>query len=148
MSKIGPAGVGPIVFGMTPSKAASTGTHLTRPNSAIPDDSCYYLHPSPELGIDFMVVQGTLRRVDVRTPAMQTVDGFRVGDSVAKVREFYGTRAQVFPAKYDPGAQVIEVAPRGADAAKFRTVFSGKNGVVREIIAGALPQVLWVERCG
>jgi hypothetical protein len=148
MSKIGPSGVGPIVFGMTPAQAAATGTHLTPYGPPALGGTCYYVRSPGLKGFDFMVEGGTLRRIDVLTPDMQTVDGFRVGDPALEVQKFYGRRASIFPEKYDPHAHIIEVVPKGSEAAKFRTLFFVKNSLVYKIIAGALPQVHWVERCG
>jgi hypothetical protein len=129
-SRVGPTGVGPIVFGTTPTQAESTGTVLTPLGTPAEGSSCYYLRAKSLSGLDFMVEGGTLRRVDVNTPDFQTTDGFRVGDSATKVERFYGPRASIEPDKYDSKAQTITVAPLGSDAAKYRIVFKVKGGEV------------------
>jgi hypothetical protein len=147
-SRIGPRGVGPIVFGMTPEQAAATGMDLVPYGSPEPGSSCYFVRPENLPGVDFMVEDGTLRRVDERAGNMRTVDGFRIGDDAGDVMKFYGHRAAIAPDKYDPHAQTIDVTPEGADADKYRTIFKVKDKEVYEIVAGALPQVEYVERCG
>ncbi len=145
-SRVGPAGVGPIVFGMTPAQAAATGTKFvaTKPSRG---STCFYLRPSTPSGLSLMVEHGTIRRAEVTTSAIRTTDGFRVGDPRLNIERFYGQRARLAPAKYDPKAQTITVLPKGSADAKYRMVFYVKNGTVQAIFSGALPQVAYVEGC-
>jgi hypothetical protein len=145
-SRIGPTGVGPVVIGTTPAQARATGTPLVASVPA-PGSSCFYLRPAALKGLAFLVEAGTIRRSEVRARAYATVDGLRVGDSLAKIRAVYGSRAKAAPAKYAPDGQTVTLAPRGTGEAKYRTVFALRNGVVTAIFAGALPQVLYVEGC-
>lgn len=150
-SRLGPAGIGPVLFGMTPAQAAATGTALTTLSGApVPSGKteCFFVRPKGLSGIEFMVEDGALRRADVDSKEIRTTDGFRVGDTAAAIERFYGSRASVNPDKYDPAVREIEVVPTGSSAAKYRTIFRTKNGTVFQIRAGALPQVHYVERCG
>lgn len=145
-SRVGPKGVGPIVVGTTPSQAAATGTSLVATKPSL-GSTCYYLRPPTPNGLSFMVEDGTIRRAEVTTPTISTSEGFRVGDPIAKVKNFFGQRAQVAPDKYDPQAQTVTIAPKGGADAKYRMVFKVKNATVQAIYAGALPQVEYVEGC-
>jgi hypothetical protein len=78
---------------------------------------------------------------------MATTDGFRIGDSLAKLQAFYGRRAKLSPGKYDPASQTLTVEPKSTADAPFRVVFVLNAGIVRAIHAGALPQVAYVEGC-
>ncbi|MGQ0569073.1 MAG: hypothetical protein ACT4P5_06005 [Armatimonadota bacterium] len=145
-SRVGPTGVGPIVFGTTPAQAAATGTKFvaTKPSRG---SSCFYLRPPTPSGLSFMVEHGTIRRAEVATSTIRTADGFLVGDSALRIETFYGQRARLAPDKYDPKAQTITILPKGSTDAKYRMVFKVKGGTVQAIIAGALPQVAYVEGC-
>jgi hypothetical protein len=147
-SRIGPTGIGPIVFGMTPAQAATTGVKLIPYGAPASRGTCYYVRPDSPGGVDFMIESGTLRRVDVTSREIATTDGFRVGGSAARVLQFYGSRATLEPDKYDPAVRTIVVTPSGANADKFRLLFKIKKSAIVQIIAGLLPQVLYVERCG
>ncbi len=145
-SRVGPTGVGPIVFGMTPAQATATGTAFvtTKPSRG---STCFYLRPRSLRGLSFMVEHGTIRRAEVVTSTIRTTDGLRVGDPGVKVTTFYRQRARLTPDKYDQKAQTITILPKGSADAKYRTVFTVKGGMVQMIVAGALPQVLYVEGC-
>ncbi|HVA32708.1 MAG TPA: hypothetical protein VNG31_01085 [Candidatus Baltobacteraceae bacterium] len=150
-SRVGPPGIGPIHFGMTPAQAAATGATLTMLSGApVPsgETGCYFVRAKGLNDVEFMVEGGTLRRADVDSREIRTTDGFRVGDAAAAIERFYGSRASVNPDKYDPAVQEIEVVPTGPSAAKYRMIFRIKKGAVFQIRAGALPQVQYVERCG
>lgn len=146
-SRIGPGGVGPIVFGTTPSQATATGTTFTQTKPA-PGSTCFYLRPSAPAGLSLMVEGGNIRRAEATAPSIGTTDGFRVGDPVAKLGSFYGSRAQTSPDKYDPHASTLAILPKaGASDAPQRLVYKIKGGKVYKIIAGLRPQVDYVEGC-
>jgi hypothetical protein len=147
-SRVGPAGIGPIVFGMTAAQAASTGTRLIPYEySSAPLNACHYTRPDSLGGVEFMVVGGMLVRADVTSREIATTDGFRIGDSAAKVERFYGSRATLETHKYVPNARWIVVTPNGANASKFRIRFEVKDSAISQIIAGRLPYVELVEKC-
>ncbi len=145
-SRIGPTGIGPIVFGMTPAQAAATRTRLVAMKPAR-GSTCFYLRTSTVSGVLLMVEHGTIRRAEVKTRGLRTTDGFQVGDARAKIEAFYGSRARAVPEKYDLSAQRITILPKGPADAKFRMAFIVRGGTVQAIIAGALPQVTYVEGC-
>ncbi len=145
-SRVGPTGVGPVAFGATPAQAAAHGVRFVA-TAPVAGSSCFYLHPPEPSGLRFMVENGTIRRAEIFNPALRTTEGLAVGDAVAKIVSTYGTRAQIAPDKYDPSTQTATIAPKGGADAKYRIIFKLKGGVVQAIIAGALPQVEYVEGC-
>lgn len=145
-SRIGPTGVGAIVFGMTPAQATATGTRFVATKPSL-GSSCSYLRPRTPRGLSFLVEHGTIRRAEVVTSTIVTTDGFRVGDPSLKIETFYGQRVHRAPDKYDPKSRTITIGPKGSADAKYRMVFKVKNGTVQAIFAGALPQVAYVEGC-
>ena len=146
-SKLGTTGVGPIVFGMTPSQALATGTKLSSGKPA-PGSTCYQMRPDMPSGLSFLVEEGNVRRADVEAASIASTDGFRVGDPLAKVVDFYGTRVTVTPAKYDPAGKTVTVAPKAGADDKSRFVFEVKDGKIHRMISGLMPQVSYVEGCG
>ncbi len=146
-SRLGPDGVGPIVFGTTPAQAAATGTAFEHGKPA-PGSTCYYLRPSAPSGLTLLVEDGNIRRADVVSQAIATTDGFKVGEPVSKLMAFFGARAQTSPDKYDPQVKTITVAPKEGHDARGRTVYKVKHGTISKIIAGLRPQVGYVEGCG
>ncbi len=145
-SRIGPRGVGPIVFGITPRQAALTGARFdsTKPSAG---STCFYLRPQTLGGLTFMVENGSVRRAEVTRKTIASVDALRVGDSRAKLLTFYGKRARLSPDKYDPKTETAVIEPSNSADAKYRMIYSVKNGAVHAIFAGLLPQIAYVEGC-
>jgi hypothetical protein len=135
-------GYGPVRVGMTVEEARSAlGGRLSVPN---PDENeCTYVRSegTPE-GVIFMVVEGKVQRVDVRTPAVTTDAGVRIGEKEARVRQLYTDRLTVQPHKYTDGRYLI-VAPDSAT----RLVFETGADTVTMMRGGLLPMALWVEGC-
>ncbi|PZR60888.1 MAG: hypothetical protein DLM53_11085 [Candidatus Eremiobacter antarcticus] len=145
-SRIGPRGVGPIVFGVAQRQAVETGTRFTlsKPSTG---STCFMLYPRTPAGLAFMVENGSIRRAEVTGKTIASVDGFRVGDSGATLLRFYGQRARLSPNKYDPKVEMAVIEPKSSADAKYRMTYSLKNGAVQTIVAGLLPQVAYVEGC-
>lgn len=145
-SRLGPTGVGPIVFGTTPAQAAASGSQFVATKPSL-GSTCFYLRPPKPSGLSFMVENGTIRRAELVNQAIPTTDGFRVGDAVSKIETFYGRRAHRAPDKYDPNVQTVTVGPNGSADSKYRIVFKVRSGTVNAIFAGVLPQIEYVEGC-
>lgn len=146
LSRVSPHGVGPIVIGTNRAQAEATGTRFAA-TTPVRGSTCYYLTPAGSDGLRFLVESGTLRRSEVRTPAIATVDGFRVGEPIARAIAFYGTRAHVSAGKYDPTARTVTIDPPTSADRIFRTVFHARSSAIDLIVSGALPQVAYVEGC-
>src|SRR5690606_38148963 len=137
-----PTGVEPVQAGMTVGEAAAAGGAVADPEPAA---ECRYVtfEQVPD-GVSFMVIADSVRRVDADAPTVSTDRGVRVGDPIERVRERY-TELETMPHKYTPGGFYLIVA---SPDSLFRLVFETEADTVRQIRAGLMPQVLWVERCG
>lgn len=110
-------------------------------------ERCTYVSGSdlPE-GVQVMVFDSVVVRVDVLEPGVPTAEGIQVGDTEAAVLARYGERAVVTPHKYSgPEWHYVTVTP--ANDAQHRIVFETDGKVVKSYRIGALPAVEWVEGC-
>lgn len=89
-----------------------------------------------------MFVDSRLVRVDVLEGDRRTVEGARIGDSEARIRELYGAGVVVSPHAYIDG-HYLTVAGPDSTAMVFET--DGKK--VLSYRAGLLPAVSWIEGC-
>ncbi|HWB75822.1 MAG TPA: hypothetical protein VG755_12730 [Nannocystaceae bacterium] len=98
---------------------------------------------TPE-GVAWMIVDGVVVRLDVRSPALHTEQDAKVGTSAATLRRLYPDAIEQ-PNKYDPEGSTWIVGP--PDRAHFVFELDRTHRVVRWR-AGLPPQVDWVEGCG
>lgn len=145
-------GIGPLRVGMTFEEArAALGGDLrmsapivrTAPNA----DRCD--HPrSGKLpkGVYLMVEGQRLVRVEVDSSVVPTLEGARIGDTEARVRQLYPGRVTVQPHKYTDGHYLVVRSAAAADTTHL-LVFETDGRVVQRFRAGQKPQVEWVEGC-
>lgn len=140
-------GYGPIQAGMTLVQATEAGK---RPLTAISPGSeeCDYVRFEGDStrGIQFMVVQGRIARVDVHDTTISTSHGIRIGDPEAKVQEKYAERVTVSPHKYEDGHYLI-VAPAAPADSGHEIVFETDGARVTTYRSGRVPEVEYVEGC-
>ncbi|HEV8124529.1 MAG TPA: hypothetical protein VGP80_09815 [Gemmatimonadales bacterium] len=140
-------GYGPIQAGMTLAQAAEAGK---RPLTAINPGSeeCDYVRfeGDSSRGIQFMVVQGRIARVDVHDTTISTSHGIRIGDSEATVQEKYAERVTVSPHKYGDGHYLV-VAPATPADSGHEIVFETEGARVTTYRSGRVPEVEYVEGC-
>lgn len=142
-----PRGVGPVRVGMTATQAnASLDGALDAP--AEPEASCDYagLRGAPAGRIGVMLVDGVIARIDVRSRAVPTDLGARVGDAETRVRSLYGDRLEVQPHKYTDGHYLV-VTPESAADSAYRLIFETSRDSVTTYRVGRRPEVEWVEGC-
>src|SRR5262245_35074610 len=85
-------GIGPAEVGMTVEQLNSVlGEHFTTPTG---EKACFYLKPKEPRDIGFMMLEGSLARVDVSGPDVATKEGVRVGDSEDQVKRIYGPKLE------------------------------------------------------
>jgi hypothetical protein len=120
-SRIGPRRVGPIVFGMTLKQVMATGTRFTlsKPSTG---STCFYLYPRTPAGLAFMVERGSVRRAELTRNTIASIDGFRVGDSRAKLLGYYGKRARLSPDRYDRKTERATIDPKSSADAQYRMI--------------------------
>ena len=109
-----PDGWGPLRIGMTRAEVVSAAGEDANPNAVggPEPEQCDEFRPrnAPE-GLLVMIERGVLTRISVsRNSAIETPEGFGVGDSAAAIIAAYGSRARVDLHKYsDPPAKYITV---------------------------------------
>jgi hypothetical protein len=138
-------GIGPLRAGMTLAEARTAlGTLDIR--AGADTLGCDYIHsrnlPS---GVNVMIVEGKVARIDVKTREVTTTEGARVGDSEQRVLSLYGKRASVGPHKYTDG-HYVTIKPTSGDTTHL-IVFETNADTVTYYRAGRVPYVQYVEGC-
>jgi hypothetical protein len=134
-----------VEFGMTARQASAAypGGLVVLGDAAPPPGECYYIGPDQHnYAIAFMVVSGTVQRVDISHSGIETERGAAIGMALDDVAALYpgATRR---PDKYAP-RQVNLVAPLESPA---RAVFEEAGGQIRAYHVGLPPAVDYVEGC-
>lgn len=136
-----------VKFGMKVAEAeAALGRKLKR-TADVAEGGCSYVEPDGAYeGLAFMVIDGTIARVDVSETTTITTDaGAKVGDTEQHVLDLYKGRTKVEPHEYTApeGHYVLVLGPDG----KAQLVFETDGGKVVAFRAGRQPEVEWVEGC-
>ena len=106
--------------------------------------ACYYMTPEEgNFDLGYMVVDGTVQRIDVRVPGLTFKNGAGVGMSADDVKALYPDAA-VQPDKYAPELENISTKLSGGAKAVFET---GDDGIVSAYRVGMAPPVDYVEGC-
>jgi len=139
---------GPVQFGMRLDEANAVLAGRLTPAEPL-DSACDYVEPSG-LGaqVAFMVIGGTVARVDVRDSIVATAEGARVGDSESRIKSLYEGRIEIEPHKYLRGGRYLIASPREASDTTHLIIFETNGKRVMEYRAGRVPEVEWVEGCG
>jgi hypothetical protein len=123
---------------------------VTQGGAALGDVSgCEFIRPAgaPE-GLAAMVVDGTVKRVDVIQPGIPTAAGVEVGDTTEELNRAYPWAGTRLPHKYVAGGHYVVVdvldSPGGPRRFVFETV---EDGTIVRYRVGVVPQVDWVEGC-
>ncbi len=146
-AKLSLNGLGPIKIGMTLDEArAAIGDPLKPEPSA--DKECFYVAPSgvPE-GVSFMITDGRVSRIDISSPAYQSMSGARVGQTQDQVIQLYAGRLEVSPHKYVESGKYLTFIPKDKEDMQYRMIFETDGKKITEFRAGKLPEVEYVEGC-
>lgn len=132
---------------------AKIGMTLDQLKAAIPgkveeeesgSDSCFYVHALGDNKAYFMMIDGRLARIDVKSPGIQTSTGIQVGDSEERVQQVYGSRMKLSPHKYiDTGHYLTVRSADGHLGVRFET----ENGKLLTFYAGTYEAIQYVEGC-
>lgn len=97
-------------------------------------------------GVQIMMIDDTVARIDVEEPGVRTREGAQVGDTEASVLARYRGRVAVTPHAYTgPQGHYLTVTPPGDTL--HRIIFETDGAVVKNYRVGRRPQVEWVEGC-
>lgn len=110
-----------------------------------PKGSCEYLD-APTVPVKLMFVSDTLVRVDVRDTSVTTMEGARIGDTEARIKELYAGRVTTTPHKYiGPTGHYLSVSQPFFP--ENLLVFETDGQRVTTYRMGRKPEVEWVEGC-
>jgi hypothetical protein len=137
------AGIGPIKAGMSLDELKV----VSRDQFRIPDklEECDYVRPKTgHKGVGLMVIKGEVARVDITEGAIATLQGAKIGDTEARIKELYGDRVKVMPHKYTSGHYLVVTPPASSSN---RIVFETDGVKVLRYRSGREPEVEYVESC-
>jgi hypothetical protein len=143
--RVSPTSFGPLQIGQTVAEAAAAvgGGFAAAPDAA---PACSYaVWPEAPAGVQVMLVNDTVVRVDVTQAGVTTVELGRIGDNEGRIQSLYAGKMLLAPHKFTAGKYMIVMPPEDS---MHRIVFETDGKVVTEFRAGREPEVEWVERCG
>ena len=145
-STVSTVGIDRVMFGMTVEEAQrAAGTRFTL---VTPRDECFLATPDDApTGITFWIVESTLERVDVDTPAITTRSGAGLGDSEARILELFGERIHTRPLA-DGSGNLLAYVPKDVSDRQFRVMFQTDGYRVVRLWSGRLPWAEWMAGCG
>lgn len=139
-------GAGPIRFGMSLAEARqATGNVLGGGQGAV---GCAYVTP-PEVppGMEFMVENARIVRVDIDSAGLRTDRGAGVGMTETDIGRLYPDGLVIQPHKYDSTGHYLVYVPREPADSLYRMVFETDGQRVLRFRAGLRPAVEYVEGC-
>lgn len=139
-------GYGPVKAGMTIAEAQSLlnfklNTFENRPI----DTECDYVSETGryEEGVNYMIQEGKITRIDVSDSAITTKSGAKVGDSTEKLKEIFGSQLEIEPHKYDEAGFYYYIWENDKN---YGVKFEIADDKVRQIYVGD-KTIEWVEGC-
>lgn len=134
-SKISTVGLDEIFFGMTAdaaAEAAATAWDPDRPTTG----QCWFGAPmNGPVGVEFMMWNGSVERVDITTEVITTRSGAGVGSTPEELRSLFGDSLD----ESDPA--LLAFVPSDEGDAEFRIFFEITDGAVSAYRAGRLPMI-------
>lgn len=144
---LSPTGIGKLKIGATSAALKDRFRAKLRYDSdpANPDGCALYGVPDYP-GLDLMVVDGKLARIDVTKgkAGYATEAGARVGMRTAEIRKIYGPMLKVEPHKYVETGQYLMVQTGNG---RHGIVFETDRSIVTTLRVGRWDEVQWVEGC-
>jgi|TARA_B100001146_G_C16044060_1_gene374891 hypothetical protein len=119
----------------------------TRFTLVTPRGECFLATPDDApTGITFWIVESTLERVDVDTPAITTRSGAGLGDSEARILELFGELIHTRPLA-DGSGNLLALVPKDFSDRQFRVMFQTDGERVVRMWSGRLPWAEWMAGC-
>lgn len=132
-----------IGFGMSEAEAREAYPGELN-GDATENSACYYLLPAGAgYGTAFMMVEGNVKRIDIRDTSVATETGAKVGMLLDEVEDLYGGGTRT-PNKYAPANEDLKIDLGDGVFAIFE---EGNQGRVRAYRLGVEPAVSYVEGC-
>jgi hypothetical protein len=148
-SRLGTNGIGPVQVGMTIAQAeAKSGRRFV---AEIPARGgvCGYAVAKGLSGVNFMVINGVIERVDISNPKVMTLSGAKIGDSEGRIKTVYPNqiKTEAHPYTGRSGGTYLIFQPQDRADRNYRVIFETNNGKVVRFRAGRLPAVDYIEGC-
>ena len=106
--------------------------------------ACHYVSNDEKLpGVQFMVRDGKVGRIDVSRDAYRTAKGARVGTTEAQVRRLYPD-IKMEPHPYDAGGHYLRLTSRDR---KYGIIFETNGATVTSFRSGRLEPIGGIEGC-
>jgi len=138
-----PRGIGSVKVGSNARDAL--GLNVTLADAPGATQACAYVRSGRlPAGVGVLATKGEVARIDVDSGRVATLEGARIGDPEARIRQIYAGRVRQEPHKYTDGHYLV-VTP--ADSG-YRIIFETDGKAVTSYRAGRMPEVAWVEKCG
>jgi len=119
---------------------------LRAEDSLSPD--CHYVSPVEGAeGLSFMVVGGTIARIDVFQGDIKTRSGVGIGTREQQVMDSYPGQIEVSSHPYDETGHYLTFVPRDAAERAYRVIFETDGRAVTSFRSGRLPEVQAIEGC-
>ena len=138
-------GFGPVRVGMTVAevKEAIGGPLFDEPLRT----GCDYARPryGPG-GVEFMIIDGRVARIDINSCQLATRSGARIGDAESRIRSLY-PGIEVTSHQYTEEGHYLTLVPSASADKSYRVVFETDVSRVTTFRAGKLPEVGYVEHC-
>jgi len=138
-------GIGPVRIGMSLSDLNRVlHTHYTKPTD--PDEqACSYVEVPHHSGIELMILDGRVARVDVDNASTRTAKGIHNGDSESHALQAYGKRLEVEPHEYYP--ETGHYLTLYSKDEKLGIRFETDDGKITRYYAGTTRAIALVEGC-
>lgn len=148
LSPVSTQGIGGIKIGMTISQASQVARIKLIILEKNHRTACSYYKPARGLsGINFMVTNRAISRIDITNPQITTLSGAKIGDSEERIRSLYGAQLQTKLHKYlDQGHYLIFV-PRDQQDRQNRILFETDGAKVLSWRVGRIKEISWSEGC-
>jgi hypothetical protein len=150
-SKLALDGIGPIRTGMTVGEASrAAGVRLIKILSAgRTEEYCAYFEAQggPK-GINFMVREDRIVRVDISNEQVTTIRGIKIGDPEEKILRLYPpAQIQVVTGLIGGRMKRFTFVPRDAADRNYRLIFDTGRNRVERFRSGKIPDVEQIEGC-
>lgn len=141
-----PRGVGGVRSGMLRTDLLSVIGQPSRAGYYTHAECVYVGGTSLPPGMQVMLIDSAVARIDIAQPGVRTREGVQVGDSVPTVLQRYRGRVAVTPhSDTDSTGQYLAVTPPGDTL--HRIIFETDGAVVTNYRVGRRPEVEWVKGC-